>query len=269
MKKALKSSFSNLRFNLSASNNPLFTGYYKLFFKPKSGSLNELMSNYSKHLGKEFTVVQIGANDGITHDPIHKFIKRDRWNGVLLEPQRYVFDRFLSRIYRKHPNINVVNAAIGNEDTSMPLYKIGFSNERWATGLASFDKATLENAFSSGHVLRKCAKEGIEIPEDPNEQIIEERVKVLSVKTLMEKYNIKKIDLLMIDTEGFDYEVVKMFDIKNTQPGMIVFECSHLSEDEMKEAESLLSNCGYDYKKDGPNMVAMRKELNKYSAFFK
>lgn len=268
MKKVLKSSFSTLRFNLSASNNPLFTGYYRLFFKPEANSINGLLDSYSKHIGKDFTVIQIGANDGITHDPIHKFIKRDRWNGVLLEPQKYVFEKYLSRIYRKHPNISVVNAAVGYEDSSMPLYKIGFCNERWATGLATFDKSTLEKAFTSGHVERKCAKEGISIPDDENERIIEERVKVISPTTLIKTYNVDRFDLLMIDTEGFDLEVVKMFDIGKTNPGMVIFEAFHLSESDLQEAKDILSNNGYDFKMDGPNMVAIKKELNSYKSYF-
>ncbi|MCB9225228.1 MAG: FkbM family methyltransferase [Crocinitomicaceae bacterium] len=269
MKKAVKNSFAKIRFGLSASNNPVFTGYYKMFFKPEPGTLNELLSMYSKHIGKEFTVIQVGANDGITHDPIHKFIKRDRWNGVLLEPQKYVFDKYLTRIYKKHDNIHVVNAAMGYEDGTLPMYKIGFSTERWATGLATFDKATLEKAFTSGHVARKCAKEKIKIPSDVNQQIIEERVKVRCAESLLKEYNIKKIDLLMIDTEGFDLEVIKMFDIAKNQPGMIIFESSHLSDTEIKEAEELLTKNGYDHKKDGPNMVAIKSGLNQYLNYFK
>lgn len=254
---------------MSANNNPLFTGYYKLFFKPKAGTLNALLDQYSKHIGEKFTVIQIGANDGITHDPIHKFIKRDRWNGVLLEPQKYVFDKYLSCIYKKHDNIHILNAAVGYEDGVQPMYKIGFSNERWATGLATFDKATLEKAFTSGHVERKCTKEKIEIPQDPNEQIIEERVKVRCADSVITEFNIDHIDLLMIDTEGFDLEVIKMFHIEKTKPGMIIFESSHLSDSDIKEAEEMLSHNGYDFRKDGPNMVAIKKELNKYSGYFK
>lgn len=244
-------------------------GYYKRLYKPKVGSMEEMMSAYSKSIGSNFTVIQIGANDGITHDPVHKFIKRDKWNGVLLEPQKYVFEKFLSKIYRKHSNISVVNAAMGYEDGTASIYKIGFSTARWATGLTTFDKATLEKAFESGHVARKCGKEGTKVPADDSTHVVEEPVTILSAKSLIADYQVQKIDLLMIDTEGFDYEVIKMFDIGNNKPALIIFEKSHLSEVDYRECEKLLLDNAYAIRKDGANTVAIKKEFNNYPDYFK
>ena len=157
---------------------------------------------------------------------------------------------------------------MGYEEGVQPMYKIGFCQERWATGLATFDRATLEKAFSSGHVARKCAKEKITIPEDVNEQIIEEKVKVRSAESLLNEFNVTKIDLLMIDTEGFDFEVIKMFNIQKTNPGMIIFEASHLSDEDLNAVENLLHENEYDIKRDGPNMVAIKKALNNYPNYF-
>ena len=252
---------------MSANNNFLFMRYYKRY-KPDEGSMEELLSQYSNDIGESFTVVQIGANDGITHDPIHKFIKRDNWNGVLLEPQKYVFDRYLARIYKKHDNVTVLNAAMGYEDGEAPIFKIGFSNERWATGLTTFDRATLEKAFESGHVARKCAKDGTRIPEDDSNHIVEETVKIISAKSLIQQYDISKIDLLMIDTEGFDFEVIKMFNVGKNNPGMIIFEHSHLSEEDYSACANLLSQNGYEHKRDGANTVAIKTELNNYHNYF-
>ncbi|MEX1000490.1 MAG: FkbM family methyltransferase [Crocinitomicaceae bacterium] len=268
MKRVIKSALFNLRFNLSASNNFLFRWNYKYFYRPKKGTLSAFLSDYSKSVGDSFTVVQIGANDGITHDPIHKFIKRDKWGGVLLEPQSYVFDNYLSKIYRKHPNITVLNAAMGMEDGEAILYKIGFSNARWATGLATFDRATLEKAFSSGHVSRKCRKEKINIPEDTATHIAEEKVNIISQKTLRKKYALNKVDLLMIDTEGFDFEIIKMFNIAVTNPGAIVFEHSHLSDEDYAECLGHLETNDYVIRKEGANTVAIKKELNHFPDYF-
>ena len=94
MKKNIKKAIGTIRFKLSSENNPLFIGYYKYLYRPKKGSLEEFLNEYSKSKIDGLTVIQIGANDGITHDPIHKFIKRDKWNGVLLEPQPYVYEHY-------------------------------------------------------------------------------------------------------------------------------------------------------------------------------
>src|SRR5215467_4330257 len=38
--------------------------------------------------------VQVGSNDGLNGDPLHKLIKSDpRWKGIFIEPVRYAFDR--------------------------------------------------------------------------------------------------------------------------------------------------------------------------------
>lgn len=269
MKQLLKSLFFNIRFTLSASNNFLFVGYYKHFYKAKKGSMNEMLSQYSKSIGEKFTVVQIGANDGITHDPIHKFIKRDNWSGVLLEPQKLVFDQFLKRIYRKHQNITTLNAAMGERDGEASIYKIGFSDSRWATGLTTFDRPTLEKAFTSGHVQRKCEKEGSQVPDDKSQHIAEEKVEVISSDTIVAKYNLSKIDLLMIDTEGFDFEIIKLFKIEKHRPGLIIFEHSHLSEQDYTNCLDHLEDNSYSHKKDGANTVAILNDLNKYPDYFK
>ena len=43
--------------------------------------------------GGSFFFIQVGANDGITVDPIHKYIIEYHWNGILIEPQPGVFDQ--------------------------------------------------------------------------------------------------------------------------------------------------------------------------------
>jgi len=268
MRKAIRDFLAGLRFRMSESDSFLFLSYYRHLYTPEPGSLSDLISRYSRDIGGGFTVIQVGANDGITHDPIHKFIKRDGWGGVLLEPQRYVFEEFLSRLHENNDDLHVLNAAVGHKDGTATLYKIGFSDSRWATGLATFDRATLEKAFESGHVERRCAKEGTSIPVQTARHIVEEKVEVICPSTLMERFDISRIDLLMIDTEGFDFEVVKMFDVAATSPGLIIFEHSHLSESAYGQCLELLNSNDYVTKKDGANTVALKVALNRYPAYF-
>ena len=256
-----------IRFRLSVNNSPLFIGFYKYFYSPQKGSLSEFLNEYSLSKGSSFHVIQIGANDGIFNDPIHKFIKRDGWKGVLLEPQKHVFQTYLSKIYQKNKGIYPIHAAIAAEDGTQKLYKIGFSNMRWATGLASFKKENLERAFSSGYVEKQCLKHNIPLPS-PEEYITSEEIKTISPDTLLREYNISHIDLLHIDTEGFDFEVIRLFDIQNTQPKAIVFEHIHLSEDDKASCLSHLHQNQYQIKRFGANTLAMKHPLGKYDKFF-
>jgi FkbM family methyltransferase len=268
VKRSLQQYWKDFRFNLSASNNPIFIGFYRHFYHPKKGSLSEFLSEYSLSKKGDFTVIQIGANDGITHDPIHKFIKRDDWKGVLLEPQPDVFHQDLKKIYAKNKGIHPVCAAIGEQDGTLPIYKIGFSSMRWATGLASFSKEKIEKAFEIGIVASNCKRFGIQIPEDESKWIAEEQVNVISPATLISTYEIKKIDLLQIDAEGYDLEVIRIFDIEKTQPQAIVFENVGLNREDYQACLSLLEMNGYKTKKFGPNTLAMKAPLGKFESFF-
>ena len=257
-----------VRFNLSASNNPLFIGFYRNFYNPKKGSLSDFLSQYSTSKPGNFTVVQIGANDGITHDPIHKFIKRDNWKGVLLEPQPDVFNEFLTKIYAKNKDINPLCAAIGEKDGTQPIYKVGFSSMRWATGLASFSKEKIEKAFEDGIVASNCKRFGIEIPADQSQWISHEEVQVIAPATLIQNYNLQHIDLLQIDAEGYDLEVIRIFDIPNTRPQAIIFENVGLNAADYAACLHLLEEQNYQLKKFGPNTLALQKPLGEFASFF-
>lgn len=241
--------------------------YYKHWYKPKEGSLAEFLSAYSLSKKGDFTVIQVGANDGITNDPIHKFIKRDRWKGVLLEPQRVVFEQFLKKIYHKNTELHPICAAIGLEDGHQKLYKIGFSDMRWATGLASFSKEKVEELFENGVVEKNCQKFGIQIPSTPDERISYEEVPVISPQTLLKKYAIRTLDLLQIDAEGFDLEVIRIFDVPKTLPKAIIFENVNHSKEELEASYQLLKSTGYRLKEFGRDTLAVHHsevEMMKY-----
>jgi len=272
LKTKIKYSFTRFwkqfRFNLSANDNPVFLSFYKYFYKPKKASLADFLSKYSASIEEDFFVVQIGANDGITHDPIHKFIKRDRWKGVLLEPQPEVFRNSLSKIYKNHPGLHPICAAIGHKDGSQKLYKIGFSSMRWATGLASFSQEKIKKLFDDGIIQKNCEKLGIKIPTDPAEQISYEEVEVISPDTLIKKYNISKIDLLQIDAEGYDLEVIRIFDIEKTKPRAIIFENENLNSEDLNTCYEFLKANDYSLAKFGRDTLALKNPTNQLKGFF-
>ena len=269
IKSYLKNEWKNFRFGLSANDHPLFTFYYQKIYTPKAGSLAEFLSEYSKSKLGDFFVIQIGANDGITNDPIHKFIKRDHWKGVLLEPQPKVFENELSKIYQNDKGIHPLCAAIGSVDGSQKLYKIAFCDSRWATGLASFSLENIKFTFENGVVEKNCRKEGIEIPKNDEDRISYDEVSVISPESLIKKYNISKIDLLQIDAEGFDLEVIKIFDIPQTLPEAIVFENENLDATDLQDCYALLKRSGYRLAKFGRDTLALRNSETAFDKFFK
>lgn len=268
LKRKIQNQWKKYRFHLSATQSPIFLGFYKYFYRPKTGSLSEFLSAYSLSKNGDFTVIQIGANDGISNDPIHKFIKRDNWKGVLLEPQNFVYTEFTKKIYSKNIGINVLNAAIGAEDGILPMYKIGFSTTRWATGLSSFSKNQVLKAFDNGIVAYNCKKYGETIPKDKSKWISQEKVRVISPESLIREFKIMKFDLLQIDAEGFDLEVIRIFDLNRHQPKVVIFENAGLSEKDYFIALKILKEAGYTTKRFGDNNLAMKKPTSEFEKFF-
>jgi len=257
MKRKIKRWYAELIAGLAANNNPLLLWYYSKLYSPKKGSLASFIDTFSKSKDA-IKVLQVGANDGITHDPIHKFIKRDKWTGVLLEPLTDVFDNQLKKIYKEDKNIKLLNLALGVTDGQTSIYKIGFSKERWATGLTSFNKAILEKAFENGYVFKQAKKEGIAVPENEMHRIMEEKVEVISVESLNKKYKIEDIDVLQIDTEGYDYELLKLFDFNLITPELIIYENDHLSTDDKASCIGYLKDYNYRIKQFGGNTAAYK-----------
>lgn len=260
--------YKGIVFNLSASNSFIFTLFYKVLYKPKKGSLNDFTNRFSKLAGT-VTVVQIGANDGINNDPIHKFIKRDHWHGVLLEPQKYVFEKYLKPLYSKTKGIIVMNAALDVTDGFKPIYKVAVSNSRWATGLTSFNRKILEEAVKSGSIERQAKKEGSPLPGSKDEYIAEESVECISTETLLRRAGIGKVDWLQIDTEGFDFEIIKMFNIGVTRPTVIVYENIHLSSSDRQNCINHLKTNGYVCSDFESNTLAMMNPPESLKMFFK
>jgi FkbM family methyltransferase len=255
-----KSIYKQFIFNLCANRHPLYTGFYKYLYKPKKGTLAYIIDKYSRNT-PNLTVIQVGANDGFNHDPIVKFIKRDNWHGVLLEPQKYVHDTFLSKMHATDNNMHTINAALDYEDGERSIYNIAFSKARWATGLSSLNKSVIEESISNGHIAMRALKEGVALPKHLKDYISEEKIIAISPKTLLNQYQINKIDLLQIDAEGFDYEIIKMLDIEKTQPGMIIFEDSHLDDVTLHECHDLLFKQAYTLRKTQGNTVAIKNHL--------
>lgn len=255
-------------FNLSASNNPVYLAFYRYLYKPKPGSIASFIDFFSKK-NKYITVIQIGANDGFNHDPLHKFIKRDNWDGVLLEPQQDVFTEYLEKLHRKSPGIHTINAAIDKENGFKSIYKVSFSNSRWATGLTTFSKETLEKAVQTDNILKNAQKEGVKVPEKIEDRIKEEAIKTMSPEAILENYDIHKIDWLQIDTEGFDFEVIKMFNIPLTKPKVIFFEQFHLSERDKSECYKLLNQNNYFIKEYGRDTLAIHEPEPEYLNYLK
>jgi hypothetical protein len=91
---------------------------------------------------KDTTLLQIGANDGFTEDPVHEIIKKNNLAALLVEPIPYLFDA-LTRNYSGFTKVQFENAAISSEPGSALIYQIDPAAKEfpdWIHGTATLDR---------------------------------------------------------------------------------------------------------------------------------
>ena len=228
--------------------------------RPPQIAIDKLI-DYFASKSEQVLFIQVGANDGKSDDPIHQHIIEHQWSGALVEPQKYVFEHQLKKTYKNQPNLIFLNAAVGPEEQTIPFYQISFSNESWATGLASFNRDNLTKHIEQGYVDRKAKKAGVTPPLNKSEYIKETTVNIITFPIILERLHNKPINLLCIDVEGYDYEVLRLFDFKNQKPDCILFESKHLSDSDFTKSKNLLENAGYKLFWEKGNTVAINFKL--------
>jgi FkbM family methyltransferase len=190
--------------------------------------------------------LQVGAFDGVSGDPIYPLIERHGLQGILIEPQKDVFERLRAN-YARFPNFRLVNAAIGDHDGCSTLYrtKPGAGPE-WLGQIASFNRDVL-----MWHSRKLSNLESL---------VESEQVRCMTFDTLFREEAIAKVDLLQIDAEGFDAEVLRLFDIPFRRPAIVHFEHIHLSVEDHEKATGLLVDQGYRVTASGTDTLAYLQE---------
>jgi FkbM family methyltransferase len=191
--------------------------------------------------------VEIGAYDGSSNDPVHAYAKRFSWRGLVVEPQSEFFET-LRHTYADQPGVIAVNAASESENGWRTLYRIRPGTPGlpvWAAQLASFDR---------NHLVKHRGR----IP-NIEDILFAQEVPCMTLDTLLDRYSVKRVDVLQIDTEGFDSEIIKMINFERIQPYVIVYEHKHLSHGQQVEALTVHQTRGYKISMSRSNTVAYRK----------
>ena len=181
----------------------------------------------------EAFVVQIGANDGRSGDPLLEAFSRTRWSGLLVEPVPHLYERLVAR-YGDRPGVRLERAAVSTNDGEAPLYRLRSvpgETPEWFDQLGTLNRDVLLKHRSS-------------VP-DIESLLVEERVPTVRLETLLARHSVSRLDLLVIDTEGHDYEILSALDFSRFRPVMLMYEHQHLSASDKQAAGQLLETHGY------------------------
>lgn len=222
----------------------------------KSQSLDALLVRRLARVKRahgQFFFLQIGANDGFSHDPINAFVSAHRVAGIVVEPLPDVFAA-LCETYRKHPQIRKLNIAIHEEFDHVTLYRPNPERVGHRSGIASLNRTR--------HELTS-ARTGIQSAD-----IVEVEVPAVSLSKLLEQESVDHLDLLQIDTEGYDMKILAGLDLARFRPSIIRFEHGVYSgvpaREELRETLLRLYDHGYSIAMERVDAVAwLHEDLSK------
>lgn len=159
------------------------------------------------------TIIQVGANDGIVGEDygFSEFLSElDSFNLYLIEPiEKYydnlpsIYDRFSS----DKKKIHYCNFAITSESGSADMIDLGGCSRIIPQGTGGIS------------------------------------VKSKTWNSFVEEYEINKIDLLLMDCEGYEFSILSGIDYTMLKPNCIRYEFYHIP-DKLKTDQFLMSN-GY------------------------
>lgn len=194
--------------------------------------------------------VKVGANDGIAGDPCSDILLADRrWTGILIEPVPYCFER-LKAAFGDVNRFALEQVAIGATPGKQTFYYVDTharskipSLPFWFDQLGSFDK---------NHIMKHL--DGVLEPF-----IVEAPVAVRRLDAVLDGHGAGDVHLLHVDTEGYDYEVLKTIDLERRRPIAIFIEHRHLPGSQRDDMHRLLRAHGYKVRDCGGDYFAIRR----------
>ena len=187
--------------------------------------------------------VEIGSNDGDKYDHLSEIIRSGSWRGIMIEPVPYVYQR-LARNYEGTEGIILENVAIADRDARLPFYHLRQldDDERgsvpdWYDAIGSF-------------VLDTILSHRDKIP-DLERRVVSTEVPCVTFQTLCAKHGVDRVDLILIDTEGYDWQIIKNIDFSLHRPRLLVYEHFHLAPEERVRCRSYLEELGYELLSEG------------------
>jgi FkbM family methyltransferase len=192
------------------------------------------------------TILQIGANDGMVHDPVHEIISDLSLPAILVEPLPDLFER-LVRNYKAEKNVEFDNVAISTHPGKAQIFRVASDPAfpDWVQGIASFDRSILT---SHNRLL----------PKPLDNYITSLEVPIITIKQLLEKHGNPSIAALQIDTEGHDFAVIRSALDAECLPRIINYESKHLKIEDQVECRELLASRGYSFLTNFADTLAYR-----------
>ena len=224
---------------------------------PQPTDLMMVMSMLKARSGKDLNIIQVGANDGKTHDPVFEGAGLFAERIILVEPQPDLIP-VLKKNYDSFKGEAIFeNMAVADSEGELPIYKV--DDDTRDVLLKGGVDPSIYASFSREHVVRHLSSSWLNwSAEEADKHIVSVPVPTLPLKELIEKHNMTEPDVLQIDCEGYDWQVLKT--IGEFRPAVINLESRHIPEDERLEMEDWFRKNHYHFTHIGRDCFAVKAE---------
>jgi len=212
---------------------------------------NILLKNFLEKMQldkNEITILEIGGNDGYQNDLIYPYAIKTNFVTHILEPIPVYYEQ-LKILYENYKNVHTYNYAITKKTEVDYINYIPPADNMpvWLKGCSSF--------FSDKNVINGMQTRNLDDSIAPfvNETVMKYiknniqklPVNCLSFKDFIELSKISNIDILVVDTEGYELEILKQIDLNKFSISLIILEYhNHYCIDKLS-MESLLRKFNY------------------------
>ena len=177
--------------------------------------------------------VQIGANDGVG-DPLVGSIAKHKLEGLFVEPQPIPFAE-LKALYADRSGLEFERCAVADDEGPVEL-------------VATSGQTTLGTLVPERNLMKDKSdgdRESITVPG-------------LHFDTVMAKHGVEKFQVLQMDTEGYDYRVLRQVDLDKYGVDVVNMEFYLLPLSERIATFELLNRKGFAYFFSKMDLLALR-----------
>lgn len=164
---------------------------------------------------------------------------------MLIEPVPHMFER-LKQTYADNERCTLVNVAIAPTSGSLPIYFIDPRAKELMPEIPDYFEQL--PSFDKQRVLGFLGPKGASL-------LREQMVQTAPLGELLARYQVRHVDMLQIDAEGFDYEVLKTFPFDRMKPAIVCIENCHLSKADRAAASALMDQYCYSTEKWGKDTI--------------
>lgn len=178
--------------------------------------------------GRLKVFLEIGTSD---FDTNLEFVESGAWRGIMVEPSLPFYTNMKAKIDKSsyHYNVILENSAISDTNGFVD-FAISKDIDGWQRGISTVISDSHEGTclYNLGNNKEVSYDRVVKVP-------------CITLDSLLEKYNIKYIDYLKVDTEGHELNIFKNYSW-NIKPTFLKIEKKHINQEVLR---SILENNGY------------------------